>query len=105
MALAGREERSIRFSKGGNSQHVQEETLEAFPILETAGGYKILKTGDRGNRQLRVLSIPPGGYTVPYLKATIASAKAPSEGSCACAFIRAGPNAGECFYFFCQILQ
>ena len=75
MALAGLEEKSICFSKGGNSQHVHEKILEAFPILETAGGYEILRTGERGNRQLMVLSIPPGGYTVPYLKATIASAK------------------------------
>lgn len=75
MALAGLEEKSICFSKGGNSQHVHEKILEAFPILETAGGYEILRTGERGSRQLMVLSIPPGGYTVPYLKATIASAK------------------------------
>ena len=75
MALAGLKEKSICFSKGGNSQHVHEKILEAFPILGTAGGYEILRTGERGNRQLMVLSIPPGGYTVPYLKATIASAK------------------------------
>ena len=75
MALAGLEEKSICFSKGGNSQHVHEKILEAFPILENAGGYEILRTGERGNRQLMVISMPPGGYTVPYLKATIASAK------------------------------
>ena len=75
MALAGLEEKSICFSKGGNSQHVHEKILEAFPILEEAGGYEILRTGERGNRQLMVVSMPPGGYNVPYLKATIASAK------------------------------
>ena len=108
MSLAGLEERSICFSKGGNSHHVHKKILEAFPILETAGGYEILRTGEGGNRQL-MLSIPPGGYTVPYLKATIASAKgvykAPSEGPSVCTFIRAAPSAGEFFYFFCQILQ
>lgn len=75
MAMAGLEEKSICFSKGGNSQHVRGKILEAFPILETAGGYEILRTGERGNRQLMVLSIPPGGYTVTYLKATIGSPK------------------------------
>lgn len=54
---------------------MHKKILEAFPILKTAGGYEILKTGERGNRQLMVLSMPRGGYTVPYLKATIASAK------------------------------
>ena len=54
---------------------MHEKILEAFPILETAGGYEILGTGERGNRQLMVISMPPVGYTVLYLKATIASAK------------------------------
>ena len=75
MALAGLQEERICFSKGGNSQHVHQKILEAFLILENAGGYDILRTGERGDCQLMVLSIPPGGYTVPYLTATIASAK------------------------------
>ena len=49
--------------------------FEAFPTLKTLGGYEILRTGERGNRQLMVLSLPPGGYTVLFLKATTASAK------------------------------
>lgn len=75
MAMAGLEEKNICFTKGGNSDHVHLKILEAFPMLEEAGGYEILRTGERGNRLLMVLSIPPGGYTVVYLKATIASAK------------------------------
>ena len=59
MALTGLEEKSICFSKGGNSHHVHEKILEAFPILETAGGYDILRTGERGNRQLIVMCMPP----------------------------------------------
>lgn len=51
--------------------------FEAFPTLETAGGYEIPRTGERGNRQLMVLSIPPGGYTVLYLK--VPSVYTPSE--------------------------
>ena len=61
MALARLEEKSICFSGGGNSQHMQEKILEAFPILETARGYEILRTVERGNRQPMVLSMPPGG--------------------------------------------
>ena len=75
MAMAGIEEKSICFSKGGSSEHVHQKILEAFPMLADAGGYEILRTGERGNRQLMVLTIPPGGYTVAYLKATIATAK------------------------------
>lgn len=61
MALAGLQEKRICFSKGGNSQHVHQKILQAFLILENAGGYDILRTGERGDRQLMVLSIPPGG--------------------------------------------
>ena len=83
--------------------------FEAFPTLETAGGYEIPRTGERGNRQLMVLSIPPGGYTVLYLKATTASAKRYKRPlrrtKCLHTFIRTGANAGGCFSFSCQILQ
>ena len=75
MALAGLDERTICFTKGGNSEHVHKKILEAFPMLSDVGGYQILRTGERGNRQLLAITIPPGGYTVSYLKSTIASAK------------------------------
>ena len=44
-------------------------------MLADARGYEILRTGERGNRELVLLSIPPGGYAVSYLKATIATAR------------------------------
>jgi hypothetical protein len=75
MALAGLEEQTITFTKSGNSDHVHQKILEAFPMLAEVGGYEILRTGERSSRQLMVISIPPGGYTVQYLKSTIASAK------------------------------
>lgn len=75
MAMAGLEERTICFSKGGNSEHVDQKILEAYPMLADAGDYELLRTGEHGNRQLIVFAIPLGGYTVSYLKATIASAK------------------------------
>ena len=71
MALAGLDERTIFFAKGGKSERVH----KAFPMLSDVGGYQILRTGERGNRQLLALTIPPGGYAVSYLKFTIASAK------------------------------
>jgi hypothetical protein len=76
MALAGLEEQTITFTKSGNSDHVHQKILEAFPMLAEVGGYEILRTGQRSSRQLMVMSIPPPGwYTVQYLKSTIASAK------------------------------
>lgn len=76
MALSGLQEKSITFNKDGNSAHVHKEIMTAFPQLQDAGGYEILRTGDKGNKHLMVLEIPPGGYTVQYLKTAIGSAKA-----------------------------
>ena len=45
MALAGLDERTICFTKGGNIEHVHKKILEAFPILSDVGGYQILRTG------------------------------------------------------------
>ena len=66
MALAGLDEKTICFTKGGNSEHVHQKILEAFPMLSDVGGYQILCTGERGNRKLLLIDIPPGGYTVAY---------------------------------------
>ena len=75
MALAGLVEQNITFTKNGNSDHVHQKFMEAFPVLAEGGGYEILRAGKRGARQLMVIAIPPGGYTVTYLKSTINSAK------------------------------
>ena len=75
MALAGLGEKTITFVKGGNSEHVHEKILETYPMLSNVGGYQILRAGERGNKHLMSITIPPGGYTVAFLKATLASAK------------------------------
>ena len=49
--------------------------METFPMLAEGGGYEILRAGQRTAQQLMVIAVPPGGYTVTYLKSTIASAK------------------------------
>ena len=68
-------EQNITFTKNGNSDCVHQKIMEAFPMPAEGGGYEILRAGQRSARQLMVIAIPPGGYTVSYLKSTIASAK------------------------------
>ena len=48
--------------------------MENFPKLKDAGGYELLRVGAR-NRCLEVIPIPPGGYTVEYLKDVVQQAK------------------------------
>ena len=71
----GSKRKAYAFPKEITASMCMRKLIEAFPILETAGGYEILRTGERGNRQLMVISMPLGRYTVPYLKVTIVSAK------------------------------
>ena len=75
LTFAGLGETSITFHREGNGAHVHEKILAAFPQLSETGGYEILRSGERSSRELIVIPIPAGGYTVPYLKSTIASAK------------------------------
>ena len=49
--------------------------LYAFPKLRTGGGYEHLRTNKRNTRSLDVISPPPGGYTVEYLKGVAGQAK------------------------------
>ena len=53
MALAGLDERTICFTKGGNSEHVHKKILEAFPMLSDVGG--VLSITNWGTSQSRVV--------------------------------------------------
>ena len=74
MALAGLVEQNITFTKNGNSDHVHQKIMEAFPVLAERGGYEILRAGQRCTA-INGHCHPPDGYTVTYLKSTINSAK------------------------------
>ena len=46
-----------------------------FPKLSQGGGFELLRTEEGCPKELGVIPIPDGGYTVDYLKAVVHNAK------------------------------
>ena len=74
--LAGLGDRDVVFEKDGNCEHVEKKLLESYPALKGCGGFEIMRTLAGSSKLLEVLPVPPGGYTVPYLKSVVLQAKA-----------------------------
>ena len=57
----------------GNADDTHYEILDAFPKLQDAGGYEIMRASQ--SRQLEVVPNPVDGYTTAYLKDIFGQAK------------------------------
>ena len=64
----------MSFLQDAESDEIKLEIMDSFPKLKNVGGYELLRMGAR-NRFLEVIPIPPGGYTVGYLKDVVQQAK------------------------------
>eukprot|EP00112_Aurelia_sp_Birch-Aquarium-sp1_P007139 Seg1779.3 transcript_id=Seg1779.3/GoldUCD/mRNA.D3Y31 product="G2/M phase-specific E3 ubiquitin-protein ligase" protein_id=Seg1779.3/GoldUCD/D3Y31 len=70
---AGLGEKSVVFTdKNGGQEHIEDTLFSAFPKLRDAGGFLLMRSGTRQNSSngvlLQLITIPFGGYTIPYLK-------------------------------------
>lgn len=74
LGLAQLGERKIVFEREGDSRHVHEKLLDKFPQLSDCGGYEVLRT-NAGSRDLTSIPMPPGGYTVAFLRNVLGQAK------------------------------
>lgn len=59
------------FQKDWKASHVFEKRMEEFPPLAECGGFEILRTMENSAQRLTALPVPPGGYTVAYLKSIL----------------------------------
>jgi len=75
LSFAGLGEKKIVFQKDGKASHVFEKLIEEFPPLAEGGGFEILRTTENSARKLTALPVPPGGYTVAYLKSILGQAR------------------------------
>ena len=75
LMQAGLGSKEISFFEHAESSEFHHDLLEAFPKLKGAGGYELLRTSDRSNKEMAVIPPPPGGYTAVYLRAVVAQAK------------------------------
>lgn len=67
--------KQLTFFEHGSSWEFHDELVEAFPKLENAGGYELLRTEEGNSRDLVVIPQPSEGYTASYLKNVVQHAK------------------------------
>lgn len=75
LSFAGLGEKKVVFQKDGKASHVYEKLVSEFPPLAEGGGFEILRTTENSSKMLCALPVPPGGYTVPYLKSVLGQAR------------------------------
>ena len=75
LSFAGLGEKKVVFQKDGKASHVYEKLVSEFPPLAEGGGFEILRTTENSSKVLCTLPLPPGGYTVPYLKSVLGQAR------------------------------
>ena len=73
LATMGLSNKLIMFNMSGDSSHIHEEILNAFPTLKDCGGSNLLRQGK--GYHLIVLDPPNGGYTVKFLADVLNRAK------------------------------
>ena len=75
LMQAGLGLKSLSFPDCCGSDYFHQELIDAFPRLQEAGGYELLRTGNRGNNYLDIIPVPSKGYSVVYLKGIVGQAK------------------------------
>ena len=58
LTLNGLGEKKLLFPCNGNATQVQEVIIDAFPALQTAGGYEVLRTADGRSKNLICIPTP-----------------------------------------------
>ena len=62
------------FKCDGDGSHIHDILMAKFPVLDTCGGYTLLRLSDN-SRNLIEIATPDGGMSVPYLKDILNQAK------------------------------
>ena len=74
LAAAGLGLKRLSFMQDGDDRHIKDVVYDAFPQLIGRGGFDILRPGEQ-SKTLMVVSPPPDGLTVPYLKDVVNQSK------------------------------
>lgn len=74
LAAAGLGLKRLSFVQDGDERHIKDVVYDAFPQLIGRGGFDILRPGEQ-SKTLMVVSPPPDGLTVPYLKDVVNQSK------------------------------
>ena len=72
LAKLGLTVKEVKFDIDGDAWHFNAIMKEAFPELQSTGGYSLLRVGTANN--LIVIDPPKGGFNIRYLKDIVQSA-------------------------------
>ena len=75
LTLNGLGEKKLQFPSNGNAAQVHEVIIDAFPALQTAGGYEVLRTVDGRSKDLICIPTPASGISVSFLNSVLGQAK------------------------------
>ena len=62
------------FNVDGDADHIHKVILEKFPVLESCGGYTLLRLAENSHNMVEIEG-PDSGMTVCYLKDVVNQAK------------------------------
>ena len=62
------------FNCGGDAEHIHSVILQLFPVLESCGGYTLLRLAENSHTMVEIEG-PDSGITVPYLRDILNQAK------------------------------
>ena len=66
--------KSLKFESDGNAQHVHDVIMQQFPVLETSGGYTLLRLAESSHTMVEIEG-PDSGTSVHFLKDILNQAK------------------------------
>ena len=75
LSLAGLGEKQISLFLYGDAEELNCELIDHYPKLAEGGGYELLRSSDKGGKELILLDVPAAGYSAGYLKSILSSAK------------------------------
>lgn len=64
----------VRFDADGDATHVHLVIMETYPVLESCGGYTLLRLSENSHSMVEIEG-PDGGVTVHFLKDVLNQAK------------------------------
>lgn len=74
LAKLGLGLKKIVYQADGDAKHIHEMITSSFPVLESCGGYTLLRLGEN-SRELIPVDGPDSGMSIPFLKDILRQAK------------------------------
>lgn len=74
LAKMGLGLKAVEFNSDGDAEHIHKVILASFPVLDSCGGYALLRLAENSHSMVEIDG-PDCGITVPYLRDILNQAK------------------------------